>query len=96
MAEIIWTDEAIEDLRFIYEYIGKDSASYADKQVNRIIERVELLEKFPRIGRIVPEFNIEFIRELIEGNYRIIYRIESTGAIGIVRVHHAARLLKGL
>jgi plasmid stabilization system protein ParE len=48
------------------------------------------------MGRVVPEFSVEDIRELLEGNYRIIYRIETDDKIGIVRVHHSARLLKGL
>lgn len=96
MAKVIWTNSAIEDLKAIHEYISKDSIYYADKQIDRIVERVEILEKFPQIGRMVPEFNIGLIRELIEGNYRIIYRIESTGNIGIVRIHHSARSLKGL
>ena len=48
-----------------------------------------------RLGK-VPEFDNELIRELIESTYRIIYRIESEEEIGIARVHHGARLLKGL
>jgi plasmid stabilization system protein ParE len=43
------------------------------------------------IGRIVPEIEIVEIRELIEGNYRIIYRIFSKESIEILTVHHSAR-----
>lgn len=53
------------------------------------------LEDFPKSGRIVPEFDSDVIRELIEGNYRIVYKINSNH-IGVVRVHHSARILKGL
>ena len=84
---------AIEDLRSIHEYISRDSHRYAERFVEKIIERVDQLVAFPKSGRIVPEFNIETIRELIEGNYRIIYKI-STNQISIVRVHHSARQLK--
>ena len=93
MVVIIWTEFAIEDLRTIHEYISKDSKRYADRFVEKLLERIEQLENFPKSGRIVPEFNSVSIRELIEGNYRIIYKI-SSNHIGIVRVHHAARQLK--
>lgn len=93
MVEIIWTEHAIEDLKSIHEYIFKDSKVYADRQVDKIIKRVDQLTNFPNSGRVVPEFNSEDLRELIEGNYRIIYKIASD-KIAIVRVHHAARQLK--
>jgi addiction module RelE/StbE family toxin len=93
MVAIIWTEFALEDLRIIHEYISKDSKRYADRFVEKLIDRVDQLEGFPKSGRVVPEFNSELIRELIEGNYRIIYKI-SPSQIAIVRVHHAARQLK--
>lgn len=93
MVVIIWTEFAIEDIRSIHDYISKDSKRYADRFVEKLLERVDHLESFPKSGRIVPEFNSVSIRELIEGNYRIIYKI-SSNQIAIVRVHHAARQLK--
>jgi addiction module RelE/StbE family toxin len=93
MVNIIWTEYAIEDLRLIHEYISKDSKRYADRLVEKIIERVDQLQNFNKSGRVVPEFNSEAIRELIEGNYRIVYKV-STNQIAIVRIHHAARQLK--
>ena len=47
---------------------------------------------FPRSGRIVPEVGDPAIREILLGNYRIVYRIKS-GAVEILAVHHGARLL---
>ena len=93
MVKLIWTEYAIEDLRLIHEYISKDSKRYADRFVEKLMERVDQLESFPKSGRVVPEFNSETIRELIEGNYRIIYKI-SASQITIIRVHHSARQLK--
>ena len=84
------------DLQYIYDYVAKDSPKFADRLMDKIIERVDVLEHHPKIGRKVPEFDNEQIRELIEGNYRIIYRIESDDQLGIARVHHAARMLKEL
>lgn len=96
MAKVKWSNLALYDLRAIHDYVAQDSPKYADRLMDKLIERVDGLEQHPRIGRKVPEFNNEAIRELIEGNYRIIYRIESEDQIGIARIHHAARLLKGL
>jgi toxin ParE1/3/4 len=93
MVNIIWTEYAIEDLRLIHEYVSKDSKRYADRLVEKIIERVDQLQNFNKSGRVVPEFNSEAIRELIEGNYRIVYKI-SLNQITIIRIHHAARQLK--
>ena len=93
MVEIIWTEYAVEDLKLIHEYISKDSQVYADRQVDKIIKRVDQILSFPKSGRVVPEFDIEDLRELIEGNYRIIYQITSD-KIAIVRIHHAARQFK--
>ena len=96
MAEIIWTNLALDDLRAIYDYVSQDSSKYADRLVAKILQRAEVLEEHPQAGRKVPEFDTDSIRELIEGNYRIIYRLESEGRVGIARVHHSARLLKEL
>lgn len=93
MVKLIWTEFALEDLRLIHEYISRDSKNYADRFVEKLMNRVDLLKSFPKSGRIVPEFNLESIRELIEGNYRIIYKI-STSQVAIIRVHHAARQLR--
>ena len=93
MVKLVWTEIAIEDLKSIHEYISKDSKLYADRFVEKIINRVDQLENFPKSGRIVPEFNSVDIRELIEGNYRIIYKM-STSQVSIIRVHHSARQLK--
>jgi addiction module RelE/StbE family toxin len=93
MVKIIWTGFAIEDLRSIHSYISQDSKYYADKFVEQLISRIDQLEEYPQSGRIVPEFQNDSIRELIEGNYRIIYKI-NPDFIGIARVHHSSRQLK--
>ncbi len=93
MVKIVWTTLALDDLKQIHDYISLDSKFYADRFVSKIISRVDQLEVFPNSGRVVPDVNQEHLRELIEGNYRIVYKI-NTDHIGIVRIHHSARLLK--
>lgn len=92
MVVISWSKLAHKDLDQIYEYIAKDSSFYARKIIERIFFRVEALSNFPESGRIVPEFNQRPLRELIEGNYRIVYRYQQP-EITILRIHHSARSL---
>lgn len=62
--------------------------------IEKIIDRAGQLKSFARSGRVVPEFNTKWIRELIEGNYRIIYTINPDNGVSIIRIHHSARQLK--
>lgn len=95
MVKIIWTEFAVEDLKSIQGFISKDSKKYADRFIDKLIARTDQLEKNPNSGGVVPEFNVEAIRELIEGNYRIIYKVDQE-FVAIVRIHHSARQLKSI
>jgi len=75
--KISWSPLAVERLEGIYEYISVDNNSAAQKLVKSIFKKIETLSKNPERGRKVPEANREEIREVFEGEYRIIYRIES-------------------
>ncbi|MCG6154131.1 type II toxin-antitoxin system RelE/ParE family toxin [Leptospira bandrabouensis] len=92
--EIIWSLRAKADLQDIHDYINKDSEIYALSVIKRIISTIENIPQFPLLGRVVPEFNIENLRERISGNYRVVYRINKFQNIEIVTIHHSARLLK--
>ncbi|HHH52481.1 MAG TPA: type II toxin-antitoxin system RelE/ParE family toxin, partial [Bacteroidetes bacterium] len=67
---------------------------YAELQVIRLKNRTRILKTQMRSGKIVPEINKENIRELIEGSYRIIYKIVKDNRIDILTIHHSARYLK--
>ena len=73
--KIHWTDSAESHLDAIYTYIAQDSPQYAKRTVDRLTRRSQQLAKFPFSGRRVPEYEIDPIREIIEGPYRIIYHI---------------------
>ncbi|HHT9155105.1 MAG TPA: type II toxin-antitoxin system RelE/ParE family toxin [Candidatus Tripitaka sp. YC43] len=88
--KIEWTEPALSDLESIRDYIKKDSEYYATRFVERIITAVETLEKFPKMGRNVPEAEEENIRELLFYNYRVMYRVE-TQRILILAIVHGAR-----
>jgi len=57
MAEIKWTLQAIGDLEAISEFISRDSTYYARLFVNKVVNSIERLKKFPESGRILPELN---------------------------------------
>ena len=87
-----WTNTAIEHLLAIYEYIARDSRVYAQRMVDRLTQRSEQIAGFPLSGRMVPEYEAEDIREMIEKPYRIIYRIKPD-QIDVLAVIHCAKLL---
>ena len=91
--EISWTTQSLEDILNVAEFIAQDSERYAQIQTERFFDRTIILETFPHAGRIVPEIKSEDIRELIEGNYRIIYRIITPQRIDILTIHHSHQLL---
>jgi addiction module RelE/StbE family toxin len=92
MDVVYWTDSAIQDLNDIGDYISKDSQKYAEITVNHLFNAADILETYPYSGKVVPEFNKEYIRELIRGNYRLVYQIVGENRIDILTVHHCARL----
>jgi plasmid stabilization system protein ParE len=96
MVKVRWTDFAIDNLVAIGDFIEQDSFLYAQRVVNYLFDSINILEQHPRAGRVVPEFQDKTIRELIRGNYRIVYKIVSEQDIDIVTVHHSARLLHNL
>jgi toxin ParE1/3/4 len=78
-------------LKDIYEYIAFDSKYYAKRTVLKLRQKPEILKSHPQIGKIVLEFHNEKIRELTEGNYRIIYKIITETKIDILNVFHSKR-----
>jgi addiction module RelE/StbE family toxin len=93
MEQISWTKKSLKDLKAINDYISLDSIFYATRFISKLITRVDQLLEFPESGRIVPEKKDPEIRELIEGNYRIFYRLQKD-KITILRIHNAARKIK--
>jgi len=95
MVKITWTQRSLDDLKSIAEYISKDSVKYATLTIEKIIDVTKYIESNPRIGRMVPEVGRnDKIREIIFGNYRIIYKISTIEIINILTVHHSAKRLR--
>lgn len=86
-----WTDEARNHLDKIHDYIAQDSPEYALRVVDRLTRRSEQVAIFPRSGRTVPEVDDSDLREIIEGPFRIVYRILER-RIDVVAVLHSSRI----
>jgi len=90
--KIIWTELAIEQLEEYADYIALDKPSAALSWAKKIQKSVRKLKDFSESGRKVPEINRRNIREIIDGNYRIIYRIEEK-RISILTIRNSRQLL---
>ncbi len=90
--KLTWSPLAIERLSEIAEYIAQDKPAAAEKWVNKIFSLVERLYEFPESGRVVPEINNKMFREIISGNYRIVYKCEKSQVL-ILTVRHGKQLL---
>ena len=89
---IIWSPLAVDRASEIADYIAQDKPSAAEKWIDTVFSKVEQLKSSPEIDRIVPEISDSQFRELIYGNYRIIYRIE-TKQISILTIRHGRQIL---
>ena len=90
--KVRWTNTAIGHLASIYEYIAQDSTRYAQRTVDRITSRSRQIAQFPRSGQMVPEYQDPNIREVLEGQYRVIYEVTAS-EIQVLAVIHGAQLL---
>jgi toxin ParE1/3/4 len=90
--KIIWSPLAVDRVSEIAEYIAQDNPVAAESWINTVFKKIEELKAFPEGGRIVPETGNKAIRELIYGNYRIIYRIEEK-RLSVLTVRHGKQML---
>jgi len=89
---IIWSPLAIERAKEIVDYIAQDKPSAAENWIETVFSKVETLESSPELGRTLPEIGNPKFREIIYGNYRIVYRIEQK-QISILTIRHGSQIL---
>ena len=90
--KVIWTENAVNKLEEFADFIALDNSHAALKWTEKIRKSVNKIALFSQRGRIVPEIKRNDIHEIIEGNYHIIYRIESD-RISILTIRHCKQLL---
>jgi addiction module RelE/StbE family toxin len=93
MARVIWTEPAFEDLREITAFIARDSKNYAKKVNRELREAPKQLGRSPRRGWMVPEFEIDTLREILVRSYRVIYEIRGKKCY-VVPIVHGSRDLR--
>ncbi|MGK2905808.1 MAG: type II toxin-antitoxin system RelE/ParE family toxin [Desulfuromonadales bacterium] len=93
--KVVWTATAQDHLDAIYAYIAQDSSQYALRNVDRLTRRSQQIADAPYSGRRVPEYDLEQIREMIEGAYRIIYYITPDQIDVLAVIHGARNVLRG-
>ncbi len=92
--KIHFTTRSRSDILDIVYYISQDNPQAAGEWANSIFDSVKSLKKIPELGRIVPEYSEDTIREIIKDQYRIVYKIDQLKKeIYILTVHHSKRLM---
>ncbi len=89
---LIWSPLATQNAHALASFIAQDKPVAAIKWLEDLFERIELLQVLPESGRIVPEIGIDSIREVIFGQYRVIYQLAGE-QIMILTVRHGKQLL---
>lgn len=74
MAEVIWTEPALQELDAIAEYIALDNPAPANYLVKAVFDNTERLASFPKSGRIPTELPDSVYREVVVPPCRIFYR----------------------
>ena len=86
-------ESALTDLEPIRTwYAEQDVPEVGERLIGKIVASIEALVDHPNIGRIVPEFDQPFLRELIRPPFRIVYRRDPKH-VRVVRVWRSERLL---
>ena len=90
--KLIWSPAARDDLHDIVVFIARDNPERAMSFGYQLISETDRLQTFPRLGRVVPEYGTDNLREIIVRPYRIVYRVNHQHAVcEIARVWHSAR-----
>lgn len=89
---VLWTDAALAQLELIHNYVAQTSPEYARRIVDQLTNRSKQIVNFPLSGRMVPEYELNEVREVIEGSYRVVYLIKNEQEqIEILAVIHTSR-----
>ncbi len=92
MAQLIWTEKAIQQIEEIGLFIEKDSPFQARRVVQLIIKETRKLREVSHFGKMIPEVQEEQYREIRVFSYRIFYKIINDNQIAVIGVVHGYRL----
>ena len=90
--KVLWTESALAQLQAVHDYLAQTSPEYALRIIDRLTKRSIQIARFPFSGRMVPEYELNEVREVIEGPYRIIYLIApDQQEVEVLAVIHSSR-----
>ncbi|MBU4320597.1 MAG: type II toxin-antitoxin system RelE/ParE family toxin [Thermodesulfovibrionales bacterium] len=91
---VSFAESAVSDLEGIQAYYDSEGAAATGRRlIEELVSAIERLADHPKSGRVVPEFNIEYLREVIKPPFRIVYRCDKK-RVRIVRIWRSERILK--
>jgi toxin ParE1/3/4 len=90
MIPLRWSPQARREFWEIYHYLEQNDPHLAEKFAFNVYTLLEKVQKFPLMGRMVPELMIQTIREVFYKRYRIIYRYQNE-IIEIITIFHSSR-----
>ena len=91
---VSFAESAVSDLEDIQAYYDSEGAAATGRRlIEELVSAIERLADHPKSGRVVPEFNIEYLREVIKPPFRIVYRCDRK-RVRIVRIWRSERILK--
>jgi len=76
MATVIWFDDATEHVRGIVRGMTRAAPGIAAEWLRKLLSAPDILTTMPQFGSVVDEFNVNHVRELLVGPYRLIYAID--------------------
>ncbi|MBC7266886.1 type II toxin-antitoxin system RelE/ParE family toxin [Coriobacteriia bacterium Es71-Z0120] len=90
---VVWTRQAQSMLDEAVDCIAAERPASALRWLDETMELVRSLERFPDLGRIVPELQRPEIREVLVDPYRVLYHRDER-QVTILAVLHARRLFE--
>ena len=88
---VVWSVKALQAIEEIYAYIAADKPEAARKIAERLLFAGDQLADHPHLGRAARSAEL---RELVVGNYVLIYRV-GEDVVEIATVIHGARRRRG-
>ena len=84
---IRWSERARAQVREIFEYIARDRPAAADRILEGLVERTNLVAEFPEQGAAWGDPRRSDLRSIVYESYRLVYRIGGD-EVAVLSVRH--------
>jgi toxin ParE1/3/4 len=94
-ARVSLAESAVRDLEAVRDWYASQSVpEVGARLIGEILDSLDQIAEFPDSGRVVPEFEQPWLRELIRPPFRIVYRLDGD-RVRVVRIWRSERLMGG-